>query len=498
MATMDRRTFLSRSAGFAGAGLFSAGALETLTNRQALASPQRYRGHEYGVLRPVADLRTGRELLALPKGFSYTTFGVIGSTMSDGNITPLALDGMAAFPHPTDPNLVRLIRNHEDRNGTNNPSNRVTPEEAPFIYDPTAGGGCSTLDYDPRTRTIVRDFVSLKGTIINCAGGYSMGFRHWLTGEETVSTRSGRRHGYVFPVPVTRELGELPSGAPIVAMGRFSHEAVATDMRTGVVYETEDPGAGVGAGFYRFLPNDPWDLYGGGKLQMLGVAGVPRADLRQGQRVGIALPVDWFDITTPDTNATNNNNAASVYRQGYDQGAAKFNRLEGIWWDGADSIFFASTSGGDIKNGDVNADGYRAGYGQIWQYRVNGAAEELVLVYESDGWDSLDSPDNLCCTPRGGLILCEDDASGDSDIHPDAPNVGGNVNRLIGFARDGRVFELAINILNSGELAGATFSPDGRTLFFNMLGSGSGSVRPYTGVEGMTFALTGPWEKGPL
>jgi secreted PhoX family phosphatase len=133
-----------------------------------------------------------------------------------------------------------------------------------------------------------------------------------------------------------------------------------------------------------------------------------------------------------------------VYRQGYDQGAAKFNRLEGIWWDGADSIFFASTSGGDVKNGDVNADGYRAGYGQIWQYRVNGTAEEL------------------------------------------------------GFARDGRVFELAINILNSGELAGATFSPDGRTLFFNMLGSGSGSVRPYTGVEGMTFALTGPWEKGPL
>ena len=57
------------------------------------------------------------------------------------------------------------------------------------------------------------------------------------------------------------------------------------------------------------------------------------------------------------------------------------------------------------------------------------------------------------------------------------------------------MFELAINILNSGELAGATFSPDGRTLFFNMLGSGSGSVRPYTGVEGMTFALTGPWEK---
>ena len=60
------------------------------------------------------------------------------------------------------------------------------------------------------------------------------------------------------------------------------------------------------------------------------------------------------------------------------------------------------------------------------------------------------------------------------------------------------MFDFAINILNSGELAGACFSPDGQTLFVNMLGSGNGSVRPYTGIEGMTFAITGPWEDGPL
>ena len=60
------------------------------------------------------------------------------------------------------------------------------------------------------------------------------------------------------------------------------------------------------------------------------------------------------------------------------------------------------------------------------------------------------------------------------------------------------MFDFALNILNSGELAGATFSPDGQILFVNMLGSGTGSVRPYTGIEGMTFAITGPWEDGPL
>ena len=101
-------------------------------------------------------------------------------------------------------------------------------------------------------------------------------------------------------------------------------------------------------------------------------------------------------------------------------------------------------------------------------------------------------------TPRGGLILCEDDASSDSDTHPHIPSNITNVNRLVGFARDGRVFDFTLNIFNGGELAGATFSPDGRILFFNMLGDGTGSVRPYRGTEGMTFALTGPCENGPL
>ena len=123
---------------------------------------------------------------------------------------------------------------------------------------------------------------------------------------------------------------------------------------------------------------------------------------------------------------------------------------------------------------------------------------ELILVYESDGTDALDSPDNLCVSPRGGLILCEDDATNDSDVHPDSTANVTNVNRLVGFARDGRVFDFALNILNNGELAGATFSPDGQILFVNMLGSGTGSVRPYAGIEGMTFAITGPWEDGPL
>ena len=51
-----------------------------------------------------------------------------------------------------------------------------------------------------------------------------------------------------------------------------------------------------------------------------------------------------------------------MFRQGFDQGGARFNRLEGIWWDGEDSMFFASTSGGDVKSSlTPAADGYRPG-----------------------------------------------------------------------------------------------------------------------------------------
>ena len=494
MTIMDRRTFLARSA-FAGAGLFSAGAVETLGNRHALARSARGAKSPYGRLAPVRDRATGREILALPRGFEYTTFGYVGSPMSDGNVTPLALDGMAAFPHPTDPKLVRLIRNHEDRNPRNAGSNPVLPGED--AYDSSAGGGTSTLDFNPRTGRLVRDFISLKGTIVNCAGGYSLGYAGWLTCEETVATFD-ERHGYAFLVPVDRGPDDSKISEPIIPMGRFAHEAIATDQRTGIVYQTDDPGSGVGAGFYRYVPDDPQNLHAGGSLQMLGIRNRPQADLREHQVPRDVLPAAWFEIEDVDPENAANAQSDSVYAQGFGRGGAKFNRLEGCWWDGDRSIYFASTSGGDVKNGDVNADGFAEGFGQIWRYRAQSSgAGDLTLIYESDGGEALDSPDNLCVTPRGGLILCEDDASSDSDLNRHAPGIE-DVNRLVGFSREGGVFEFCVNRLNDCELAGASFSPDGETLFVNIFGDSTGGVDPYTGAEGMTVAITGPWGKGPL
>jgi len=175
-----------------------------------------------------------------------------------------------------------------------------------------------------------------------------------------------------------------------------------------------------------------------------------------------------------------------VFHAGRNKGGAAFNRLEGIF-PGQDgySIYFISTSGGD------------KGYGQLWHYVPDDKLDDedhLVLVFESPAGSVLDSPDNLCVTPSGAMLFCEDDANAlgidDEDTHPLAPGIV-NVNRLIGLGLAGEPFEFAVNILNDSEFAGACFSPDGEILFVNLFGNA-------TPGSGMTCAIWGPWDNGPL
>jgi uncharacterized protein len=82
------------------------------------------------------------EWLALPEGFQYTIFGVSGTTMSDGNVTPYGHDGMGSFPGVG--GRIRLVRNHEVRDDAG-----VAPPPSPVnVYDPLAGGGNSTLEIE--------------------------------------------------------------------------------------------------------------------------------------------------------------------------------------------------------------------------------------------------------------------------------------------------------------------------------------------------------------
>lgn len=380
--------------------------------------------------------------------------------MTDGRPTPRAADGMGLFAVSDD--IVRLVRNHEDQDP---PGVAIPLVSRELAYDPLAGGGTTTLELRlaaDGSPALLRDFVSLGGTTINCAGGITP-WRSWLSCEETTFGR-GRGwsvpHGYVFEVPADAD-GPVRA-EPIREMGRFTHEATAVDPATGFVFETEDYNRR--SGFYRYRPHTRGFLRGGGALEMLAVRDEPQADLRTGQRPGEWREVEWVPIERPDPPEAERS-ATAVWREGFQAGGARFSRLEGCWY--ADrSIYFHATNGGDAQ------------LGQVWRY-VPGR-EALVLVFESPSEDVLAGPDNLTVSPRGGILICEDN---------------GGATHLRALSPSGEIFPLARNLLNTREFAGACFTSDGRTLFVNLQGD---TISMGAGHLGHTFAIWGPWERGPL
>jgi hypothetical protein len=469
---MDRRGFLKRATATAG-GIVTATTVSTLAAhtawaKECAADPRGRRrpgkpAKGYGPLKRTPD-QNGVETLALPEGFHYVTFGKTGQMMSDGFLTPRNHDGMTCLPHPANPDWVRLIRNHEVRNAAGDFSNGVVGPDS-TRYDPKGMGGCVSLDFDLRRKELVRDFISINGTIVNCSGGLAYNDTGWLTCEETVNGPAqgfDKPHGYTFFVSKD---AEYPAPAlPITAMGRFAKEGVVADNGSGIVYQTED--AGNNSGFYRYIPTEPANLMAGGVLQMLAIAGSPNYDTRTNQTLGAELPVNWVTIDTPDPAIISS--TTSCFAQGLAKGGARFNRLEGVFRGDDGTMYFVSTSGGNAQRG------------QLWQFIPSfSGGGTLVLVYESPGSAVLDSPDNICVTPSGGILFCEDDASGD------------NVDRLIGLGRDGEPFEFAVNIYNGSELAGACFSPDGEILFVNIFGGSEAN-------SGLTCAIWGPWRRGAL
>lgn len=459
-ARAARRRFLRHGATLSGAAL----SLSPLSRLLAAAGMPVSESSGYGPLRPVRDDTTGLPLLRLPRGFRYRSFGWTGEPLADGTPTPPAHDGMGVVRERD--GVVTLVRNHEVVRA----SGAFGP--AASHYDPLCAGGTVTLDFDLRRGELLAARASLSGTLQNCAGGVTP-WGSWLSCEEYVSvadtessTREGRRkltrdHGFVFEVPATG----LARPEPLIGLGQFRHEAAAVHAPSGHVYLTEDMEPS--AGFYRFLPAHPGELHRGGRLQMLRAIG--QVELRSGLRAGQRFEVEWVEIEHPERGYDRERkDIRGVQAQGLAQQASRFTRLEGCIAT-ADEIFFTATNGGD------------AACGQVFAYYP--ATSELMLVYESPDPETLDYPDNIVVSPRGGLLISQDSKSARQ--------------RLYGLTQGGGLFEFARNnvVLDGGyrdfsgdyrgaEWAGACYSSDGLWLFANVYS------------PGFTVAITGPWRDG--
>ena len=446
MNTISRRHFLSTTASVT-AGFLG---LRNLVPAQA-ERPEPLLG--YGPLIPDPN-----GIFDLPKGFSYSVIAKTGDEMVDGLLRPGGPDGMGAFPG--EDGRVIVICNHElsyaqkelgafgkenERFGLIDPKRHYgkVRDDLPCL------GGTSTMVYDPATKKLVRQFLSLSGTERNCAGGQST-WNSWISAEEpSVLTEPSQmlHHGYAFDVAASEEPG-LVEPIPLKDMGRFRGEAVAIDKADGSVYQSEDRGDGL---LYRFLPDEPEKLTAGGKLMALAIKGRPKASVRNWDtveiEVGKPVEIEWIEIDDIESKDD------GMRLRGHEAGAALFARAEGMW-AGDDGIYIACTNGGAKK------------LGQIFRLRPSDGTIELFV--EATEPSVLEMCDNLTVSPWGDLVVCED---------------GGGEQFLRGVTPDGQIYTLGRNAKNNSELCGAVFAPNHPTLFVNIQWN-----------PGITLAITGPWK----
>lgn len=383
-------------------------------------------------------------ILDLSPGLQYRIISEGGKPMSDANPVPTSFDGMAAFPGKNGQTI--LIRNHE-----------LSPSQSPgviateaFQYDKLSKGGTTTVIVNS-DRTLDKEFVSLAGTNRNCGGGTTP-WGSWISSEEDVSTPKTNipedpnsvsvKHGYNFEVS-TQEKREKP--IPLTTMGRFRHEAIAVDPKTGYIYQTEDQ---VDSCFYRFRPNKSGNLQEGGTLEALVIDGMPKINTSKNYPLNQPKAVKWVKLEDVDPEQD------TLRYEAQNKGAAIFSRGEGICL-GNGEIYFTCTDGGNAEKGQI--------------FRYNPVNETISLFVESPGKEVLDYPDNLILSPFGDLIVCED---------------GQDEQFLVGVTPQGEIYQLGRNALNNSEFAGVCFSPDQKTMFVNIYS------------PGVTLAVWGNWQKG--
>jgi uncharacterized protein len=461
---ISRRALL-RTGTVAGLGIVFAGSIEALAGCAPASTPAPTRAPAgYGPL--VAD---PQRILSLPSGFRYAVVAEAGvSTLADGGEpTPSDTDGTAAFATPTG---ITLVNNHE----IGGDEDFRVPVRDGLTYDPGAGGGTTNIELSG-TGERVREYVSVAGTVNNCAGGVTP-WGTWLTCEET-EDRAGqegltRDHGWVFEVSPVGAENPGNSPEPLTFLGRYAHEAVAIDPATSVIYLTEDadepngllyrwqPPAGFAPGTWALqaLRRSGGDLVGTLQAMRCLRDGQHVRDLSEATEPGTAFDVEWVDV--PDRLAT----STSTRTQFTDDQITRSRKFEGAAWGPGGAYIVASYA--RLDDGSVTEHD-----GQVWL--LDPAANRITLktrfarntAPDQDG-TNYDGPDNITVSPHGGVILAED---------------GEGVQHLIGVSDAGEAYTIARNDLNGNEFAGPTFSPDGRILFVGIQSPGH------------VLAITGPW-----
>ena len=402
-AVYQRREFLKAS--LVGAGALAFGPAFW---RDALAATPAQPGPgPYGPLQP-ADSNG----IMLPQGFSSRAIAQGGQPV-DGTsyVWHIFSDGQATYR--TEDGGFILVSNSEN------------PPDA-GVGETPGTGGASAIRFRP-DGSIADAYRILSGTSVNCAGGPTP-WGTWLSCEE-------HANGQVWECDPTGR----NAGVARPAMGVFDHEAVAVDPRGRRVYLSEDHAEG---GFYRFTPSNYPDL-SAGLLEVAVVGG-------DGFVTWVRVPDPSGDSAATRTQVPN---------------MTKFNRGEGIWFDGG-IVYLATTNDSRIHAYDTTT-------------------ERIDVLYDAGAIENppLTNVDNVTVSRSGDLFVCEDTSNSADpglDIGIITPQrevarflkVTGSQHVVAGEARS--------------ELCGVVFDPSGDRMFFaSQRAAGTGII----------YEVTGPFRK---